>query len=195
MTVVVGLDLSLTGTGIAVACPGETPTVTTITTKGRADATLLERRARLGEIGERITAHLVERGLYRGVVPIPDALVVVEAPAFSRTTGHQHDRSGLWWHVVWGYAACWPLAEVSPTTRARYATGVGGGKGASKDAVLAAVVRRYPNVPVSNNNEADALVLAAMGARHAGHPIDTPPKTHLPALDAVRWPNLEGLRP
>lgn len=113
-------------------------------------------------------------------------LVVVEQPAFSRSTGSMHDRSGLWWLAVAKLRSLdRPVVEVTPTARAKYATGKGN---AGKDAVLAAVVRRYPDVEVTGNDEADALVLAAMGARWAGHPIDDPPKTHLAALEAVRWP-------
>ena len=56
------------------------------------------------------------------------------------------------------------------------------------DAEFIAAARRFPDVEVTNNNEADALVLAAMGARHLGRPIDDMPKSHLTALDAVRWP-------
>lgn len=44
----------------------------------------------------------------------------------------------------------------------------------------------------TGNDEADALVLAAMAHRHLGHPIDELPKTHLAAMDKIRWPGLTG---
>ena len=44
------------------------------------------------------------------------------------------------------------------------------------------------HVDVTNNNEADALVLAAMGADHLGAPLVDLPQTHRAALDAVQWP-------
>ena len=59
------------------------------------------------------------------------------------------------------------VVEVSPTARA-HATGKGT---ARKDAVIAAVESRY-EVGVANDNEADAIVLAAIGARLVGFPIE-----------------------
>jgi crossover junction endodeoxyribonuclease RuvC len=183
---IVGLDLSLTSTGVATIETGdghEHCTVERITSKGSKDATLYQRQARLHNLRLDIC-------LRAGMAD----LVIVEGPSFGQARqGGQHDRAGLWWNVVdwlinnaeadgWGV----PVAEVPPATRSRYATGKGN---AAKDAVLAAVVRRYPQVEVTGNDEADALVLAAMGARHLGHPIeDSLPQTHIAALDAVRWP-------
>ena len=74
-----------------------------------------------------------------------------------------------------------------PTSRATYATGK---DNAGKDAVLAAVVRRYPDVDVTGNDEADALVMAAMGARLLGHPLeDSLPQSHLRALAGLELPD------
>jgi crossover junction endodeoxyribonuclease RuvC len=178
---VIGLDLSLTGTGIASSAGW----VGTITSKGKADATLDHRHSRLHNLRLDIALH-IPSGHTR------PALIVVEAPAYDSRTGHQHDRSGLWWLVVdwlsnseladgWGYR----VVEITTGGVKKYATGKGN---ASKDQVLAAVVRRYPTIEVRNNNEADALVLAAMGARALGHPIDDLPKLNLEAMAAVAWP-------
>lgn len=184
MTAVIGLDLSLTSTGIAVinTDTGDV-TIDRIQSKGTKDATLEERRSRLTTLQYAVQTAITKAHEATEVVSIP--LVVIEQPAFSRQTGHMHDRSGLWWLVVAHAGKWYDVAEVSPTARAKYAAGKGN---ASKDAVLAAVVRRYPQVEVTGNDEADALALAAMGARHLGHPIDDLPKTHLAAMDAVRWP-------
>ena len=176
---VIGLDLSLTATGFALI-EDDTITVRTITSKPHGDS-LADRQARLHNlVADLLLAHL----------PIdPIDLVVIEQPAFSRTTGHHHDRSGLWWLVVdaiWGWREeITPMAEVSPTTLKKYATGKGN---AAKDTVLLATARRFPHVDLRDNNMADALWLAAMGARHLGSPIDDMPKAHLAAMDAVRWP-------
>ncbi|WP_344250995.1 hypothetical protein, partial [Isoptericola hypogeus] len=95
---------------------------------------------------------------------------------------------GLWWLMVHRLLRNdYPVAVVAPPARAKYATGAGN---AAKDKVLAAVVRRYPNVEVTGNDEADALVLAAMGARRLGHAIDDLPKNHLVAMEKVAWPVL-----
>jgi crossover junction endodeoxyribonuclease RuvC len=179
---VIGIDPSLTGTGVA----SSEGWVTTITSKGKADATLDQRHARLHNLRLNIALAINPSGRR------PPDLVVIEAPAYDSRTGHQHDRSGLWWMLVdwlsnekhadgWGYT----VVEVTTGSIKKYATGKGN---ASKDEVLAAVVRRYPDVEVSNNNEADALVLTAMGARHLGHPTDDLPKAHLEAMDKVTWP-------
>lgn len=167
---VIGVDLSLTGTGVACRHGVET-----ITTRGARDDDLTSRHERLLRIREHVLSWC------RGA-----DLVVIEQPAYSRVAGHQHDRSGLWWLTVHAlYALEIPVAEVSPTTRARYATGRGN---APKDEVLAAVVRRFTEPAVSNNNEADALILAAMGHDVLGDPLTSMPLNHRVALDAVVWP-------
>lgn len=177
---VIGLDLSLTATGVALIEDGSI-TVRTITSKPSGDS-LDARQARLH--------NLVANLLTNHMPTDPVDLVVIEQPAFSRTTGHHHDRSGLWWMVVdaiWGWREeITPMAEVPPTTLKKYATGKGN---AAKDAVLLAVARRYPHVDIRDNNMADALVLAAMGARHLEHPVDDVPQLNQTAMAAVRWPS------
>ena len=177
---VVGIDLSLTGTGLAFI--NNDITVRTISSKGRATATITERYERVSAHANRIVANILD-GLPNG-----PRLAVLEQPAQSKgALPGQLDSHGLWWLVMYWLRNEMPVAHVSPSTRPVYATGKGN---AGKDAVLAAVVRRYPNVPVANNNEADALILAAMGARWAGTPIDNPlPQTHLRAMTAPQWPD------
>jgi hypothetical protein len=98
-----------------------------------------------------------------------------------------HDRSGLWWLVVNGlFANDVPVVEITPNQRAKYATGKGTD---DKDKVLAAVIRRYPDVDVTGNDVADALALAAMGRRRLGRPLEESlPKPNLEVMDKVRWP-------
>jgi crossover junction endodeoxyribonuclease RuvC len=177
---VVGLDLSLTSTGIAIVDLESVPVwdVRTIESKGKETASLDERRRRLSALREQITT-----------CARAATLVVIEQPAYSRTVGSMHDRSGLWWLVVdelasWGI----PVAEVGPTKRAKYAAGSGT---AGKDTVLLAASRRYPDVPMTGNDTADATLLAAMGARHLGHPVEKSlPAGHLAAMKDIRWPEL-----
>lgn len=169
---VVGLDLSLTSTGIA------TPAgVYRVTSKGSRGDTLIQRQERLNRLLLRIMELTHEADL-----------AVIEQPAYSRTQGSQHDRSGLWWLVVDAllYRSV-TVVEVAPTARARYATGRGN---AGKDEVLAAVVRRYPNATINGNDEADAYVLMAMGLDCLGCPVVEVPKAHREALDKVAWPEV-----
>lgn len=167
---VIGVDLSLTATGVA--CRHG---VDTITSRGHTEDNLTTRHERLMRVREQVLSWC------RGA-----DLVVIEQPAYSRTAGHQHDRSGLWWLTIHALIALEiPVAEVSPTCRARFATGRGN---APKDLVLSAVVRRFPDHDVNDNNAADALILAAMGHAALGDPIADMPLTHNLALDAVQWP-------
>lgn len=178
---IVGLDLSLTTTGLAAVCDDDTiprwyAVVDRIQTKPDGDE-LADRMRRLDEIVD---------GVHGWVHDAAD-LVVVEGLAYASKSPHATERAGLWWLVVSrllhnGY----PVAIVSPTARAKYATGRGN---APKDAVLAAAIRRYPDVEITGNDEADALVLAAMGARALGHPVDDLPATHLDAMAKVAWPD------
>ena len=168
---VIGLDLSLTSTGVASSL-GWTRRITTKPT----DYTTTF--ARLREIRSRV----------RDCVRNAD-LVVVEGLALGSQTGQHLTRAGLWHLVMESVdAAGIPWTEVPPATLKRYATGKGV---APKDEVLLSVARRFPDWDVTNADEADALVLAAMGADHLGHPLVEMPATHRSALDKVAWP--EGL--
>lgn len=172
---IVGLDLSLTSTGIA-CVDGGTVRLKRVTSKP-SGATLTDRSRRL-------------RGLVATIWPyLRDAdLIMVEGPAYGSKTGSMHDRSGLWW-LVTGRAtgSSLQVVEVPPSCVKTYATGAGN---ADKDRVLAAVIRRYPHVEVDGNDCADALVLAALGARWLGKPLESDlPQHHLRALDKIAWPH------
>jgi crossover junction endodeoxyribonuclease RuvC len=178
--VTVGLDLSLASTGIA-RIVGEQITASRIVPRK------LTGHDRLSYILDAIEDHVEDN----------PALIAVEGPSFgsaagARQAGH-HERGGLWWlvtHALWLDRR--PTAVVPPATLKRYATGKGN---ATKDAVLAAAIRRYQQVSFDGNDQADALILAAMGADHLGHPIATMPTAHRTALTAVQWPPLPTGQP
>ena len=169
---IVGLDLSLASTGIARLRPGHPAEVATLRPAPRSGHPRL--RWLLNSIGTKA---------------IDATVVVIEGPSYGSTTGLQHERAGLWWlvaHQLWKTQI--PYFAVTPSQLKKYAAGTGN---ASKDAVLAAVIRRYGDIPVSDNNQADALVLAAMAADYYGCPIATVPQTHRVALKTVKnWPAL-----
>ena len=170
--IAVGIDPSLTCTGVSLVdtATGAT-TVHSLATTGRKTATLRERHTRIVRI-----ARWVE-----GTVTVPDVgVVAIERLSFGQSAGAHHDRSGLWWMIVDALAGH-QVIEVSPKSLKKYATGTGN---AGKDAVLLAVSRRYPGVAITNNDEADALVLAAMAARAMGHPLEASlPQAHMLAYD------------
>lgn len=172
---VAGLDLSLSATGLCrIQADGTVEDPTVIATKPGGDD-VVKRGARLAVIGRRVV-ELLE----------PIDLVVVEAPAYSSSTGSMHDRSGLWWlvvHTLLTSGKC--VRTVIPQHRAMYATGRGQ---AGKQEVMAAVIKRYPTVNIVDDNAADALVLAAIGRRWLDQPIeDSLPETHLRVMARLAW--------
>lgn len=177
---IVGIDLSLTSTGIAVAEDGEFR-VQRVTSKGTANDTLRQRHSRLSLLTSRVTE----------ATRLAD-LVVIEQPAYSQSGGSHHDRSGVWWLVLDGVInqVGADVVEVPPTTLKKYASGKGN---ASKDDMLTAVIRRYPHIEFSGNDEADAVALMAMGLRAVGSPIEDETKYITEAMAKVAWPPLEGI--
>lgn len=180
---IIAIDPSLTSTGLAVLGPSqEQPywavrTIRSTPPVAPPNPALAQVR-RMEKIVSQLRSSIQE--LAYGVRP---TYFVIEAPAFSRNNGMAHERAGLWW-MIYQMAAGHggPVLVVKPNLRAKYATGNGL---AGKDEVLLAASRRYPGVPMTNNNEADAVVLAAMGARILGTPVDQLPKTHLEAMKTL----------
>lgn len=173
---VIGLDVSMTSTGLV----SSTGRLVTITSKP-GPATLVARTRRLVTLADEILVAVMDEGA-------PD-LVVIEGPSYASQYGKAHERAGLWWLVLERLAVeRLAVAEMAPTARMRYATGKGQAK---KDAVVAAVTRRYPEFQVDSNDLADALVLCAAGRHHLGHCLAEVPKTHALAAEAVAWPSTE----
>jgi hypothetical protein len=173
---VAGLDISLTGTGIATL--GGT---TRVPTTGRRKDTIVQRNARMKHITDTV---LIEVGHVH--------LACVEGPiAYSAPGGSTWDRGGLWWRIV---AALLereiPVAVISPTARAKYATGSGASR---KAAVLEAAQRRYGAI-LPTDDEADALILRAMGMEWLGTPLAQVPDGHRAALAGVQWPDREAVQ-
>ena len=163
---VVGLDLSLTGTGFAVLTldhvrgevrknVGYVPTAPAEGIRGTLD------RFR------KITDRLMNAVPYR-------ALVVIEGPSYGSATaksGKSHERGGLWWNaadILVNGMSC-DMRVAAPSTLKQYTTGRGN---ARKAEVVAWAARAFPEVTLRQDDVADALGLAAIGARLAGWPVD-----------------------
>lgn len=174
---IVGIDPSLTATGVAVLqVESRLWAVHTVASRPVRSAVPadLSMMKRMNSIRDKVET-------LPGLAP---TLAVIEAPAFSKNNGMAHERAGLWWKLYELAAVTWgvPVVVVKPNVRAMYATGKGN---AGKDEVMLAVPRRYPDVQITNNNECDAVVLAAMGARLKGNPVDALPATHLRAMKTI----------
>ena len=182
MTVVLGLDLSLASTGVAVS-RGTGPIITdTLETRGRRGEGYPEREQRIRNVLR----------LVAGAVPFDVDLVVIEAPSYGSNTPGTWDRGGVWWATVMGVRDLGhPVALVPPSNRSLYATGKGN---ASKPTVMASAMRAYPTAVIHNDNEADAVVLAAMGQHWIGAPLASVPPRNTTALDGCLWPSRDLIR-
>lgn len=175
---VIGLDLSLTSTGLAAAGTAPAGGVYSATTRAIRPKKLTGYE-RLRYIKHEVRSTVVQC--------LPD-LVVVEGPSFGSVGKGQHERGGLWWMVTEAIDALGiPIAVAPPTTIKKYATGAGGGPNAGKDQVLLAASRRFDWF-AGGNDEADALWACAMGADHVGEPLVAMPQLNRKALEGVDWP-------
>lgn len=167
-----GLDVSLTSTGVAEILTNGLPRVDTIETK--AIAGLAGTVTRIDSIVEAV----------RTIIP-GDSLVAIESPAYASKFGQSHERAGLWWAIGRSlvHRGCL-VTTVSPNELKKWATGKGT---APKDMVAMHVGRLYPELEIANNNEADALVLAHMGAARGA--VNVPRRAyHVPANFAkIDW--------
>ncbi|MFG2617761.1 hypothetical protein ACGFXC_09030 [Streptomyces sp. NPDC048507] len=163
---VVGLDLSLTSSGIA----GDGWS-THVRTKTRGDYRL---HYLAGQIGDHIKAA---------------DLVVMEGPSFGHAAlaGHE-DMAGLRCLIrVFCHRRQIPYAVIPPSSLKLYATGYGK---AAKGEVRSAVADRYGvhTEGAARYDEADAYVAMAAGMDWLGYPLAPVPEKCAKALAGVKWP-------
>jgi crossover junction endodeoxyribonuclease RuvC len=195
--IVAGLDLSLGSTGIGLIDTDrhlgfKAFRVRSVGIGGRGKETVQSRRERLAwiraEVGNIICS-------YR------PSIVFVEQPALGANSAYGHDISGNWWMTVDRLhdLGC-TVVEVNNTKVKIYATGSGATSGPNKvekKHVIAAVqdTARYGpalarQVDGEGSDVCDAFILAALGARLLGHPVELTklPQTHLRALENIHLP-------
>jgi crossover junction endodeoxyribonuclease RuvC len=171
---IVGVDLSLTATGLAwndgrLRLHGRA---------GLTDLPLMERGAALLALADELRLLLgVGTPGWPGALPPAEwpALVLIETLPTSRTAV-QAERAYLWHEFVRQLVVLGvPVVDVTPGQIKQYVTGHGG---AGKGRVIEQVTRRFPAFETGgDDNLADATVLAAMGADLLGAPLagdDTP---------------------
>lgn len=161
---IIGLDLSLTATGICL----EDGTTLTIRSKHRD-------MERLADI----------RSLVLGVISNTD-LVVIEG--YSYGSPHRSHHLGELGGVIRLalYDASIQYVNIPPTSRAKYATGRGN---AAKPQVVSEISARTGRI-FPDDNQMDAWILRAMALDHYGYPPIDVPQTHRDALNQMTWPEL-----
>ncbi|UEA25173.1 hypothetical protein LK464_03710 [Mycobacteroides abscessus subsp. abscessus] len=162
---VVGLDLSLTGAGIAAL---------DLVTGALSTAVHRSPAPKQDTLGAHVHRH---RALVDGIVAqtlaCDPALVVVEGLRFSVSAQDSSlsRRGFLWWAVVEGLVnAGAPVLEVTPSQIKMLATGKGN---ASKNMIVAEYALRWPDATRDKNvdDRADAAFAAALGAAYLRAPL------------------------
>lgn len=176
---VVGLDPSLTGFGVAGADWADVLRPKKLT--GHDRLTWL-----LNEVTDRVKAA---------------DLAVIEGPAYGQQlqAGH-HERAGLWWLITHAlHRRGIPYAVANPHNRTIYATGVANPAKDQPREKRARVAKGMVHTFVVEQlgiwcegagryDMADAAVFAAMGLDWLGYPLVELPAQQRRALDGVHWP-------
>jgi crossover junction endodeoxyribonuclease RuvC len=175
---VVGVDTSLTGTGLA-SSEGWCRVIGYVDKSKKNPISKLPRLERLAHMNVLLDAVMAGIG-------VPD-LAVLEGAALSKASGGAHERGWLWWRVFERLLdAGIPTGVMSTNQRIHYATGKGRGV---KGVVLEQVVRRWPQWQTcGNDNAADAVVLMAAGRDWLRHRIGEVPTVHRKAVENADWP-------
>lgn len=164
--IVVGVDPSLTSSGIVVLRDGKIELAET--TKNRPELGTIERVWLIRERIESIVRDLrdSECDLIR---ECPD-LIVIEGFSFASKGRSVFDIAYLGWRIREALELLKindniPWIEVPPTQLKLFATGKGN---ANKEIILQQVYKRW-NAEFSDNNQADAFVLAKIGEAYLGN--------------------------
>lgn len=168
---IVGIDPSLTATGIARA-DGGLVTVGSKPTDGTVSAEL----TRVVTLVEQIV-----------IAAQPFDLVVIEAPSFGQgKQAGDHLRAGLWWLLTSRLSAARAeVVRVPPAVLKKLATGKGN---ATKPDMRMALFQRA-GVDCRDDNQVDAWWLRECGRQHFDHPGRLSlPALNLGALAKVQWP-------
>lgn len=186
MTTVIGLDPSLTGTGLAIitTTPPHDPWLLdpvrlhTIASTGKKGASWQQRHDRLVKL----------RNDVMGLIPRDTRLAVIEGPAFAAQGQGVHDRSWYWGKLYDALMSLGiPVAVCPPATRAKFATDRGN---AGKADVAMAISGMWPGLGIRGDDQADALCFASIAAQHIGLPVPYRVlERHKLALSKIEWPS------
>lgn len=183
---VLGLDVSLASTGVAVlGCTPDsrwtvhTYAIPTAGHEGDPEPLVLDRMDYVVSTIGTAAGHA--------------DLIAIERPAFAAKGSAVTTLAGLWWLTyrrVMRYEV--PVLVVPPSSAKKYATGSGN---AAKRDVSRATVRLFPDYETKSGDEDDALILAAIAADMAGLPVPYEQRKYrADALAGITRPdNLEPL--
>jgi crossover junction endodeoxyribonuclease RuvC len=159
----IGLDLSLTSTGVSID-----GVVHAIKSKLRDEPRLIE----------------IRDTILQYVRSCEDPVVILEGFSFGSRNSQAHAIGGLGWIVrVALHEAGIPWTEMAPTARAKLATG----KGNAKKSEVVSHVSARTGIVFKTDDEVDAWVLEEAGLIRAGRARFDWPKANLEALDKVDW--------
>lgn len=173
--VVVGIDLSLTATGLAAVTSDGMHEASTVKSSGKRGDTLVQRAGRIDEIVFRVNDFACH---WRA------DLVVIEGPSIMSKGGSSWDRAWLWGTVVEDLLST-GVAVCPPTVLKKWAAGKGN---ADKAAVAVGVSRLWREIECDSDNEWDALALASMGSQRLGFGVVPDRAHHAACLEKVEWP-------
>lgn len=168
MIEVLGLDLSLTASGIACAAG---PRTFKPFTKGVQ---------RLADVRICVDAELETH---------KDVVAIIEGYSFGSRNGGERlgELGGVIRLLLWSHDT--PFVEIPPNTLKKYATGKGV---ATKPDMRMAMFKRA-GIDEADDNAVDAWWLRQMGLSHyaPSHPDCVPmPASHVEALDKIDWPEV-----
>lgn len=195
--IVAGIDPSLTSAGVAILRDGQ-PVHNGVTRHGydfTGSVTFDKRTDR---------AIYVHNKVIQQIPPDADLVLIEDIPEHGMIMPSLRDRSALWTllHATLRKNMKLPVAVINPQTLKVWITGKGSSRDTGrtkyqrqkedKQLIIDTVESWWPKWTEDNDNLADALGLAAIGAFHLGESMPFEVKSrHHSALEKVSWP--EGL--
>jgi crossover junction endodeoxyribonuclease RuvC len=174
VSTIVAIDPSLTATAVCLIHYGQ-PEVAVSRTKPRGKLTV-----------DKLDRMHAQTAFVAEYAELAD-LILIEAPSFGSMGSATRDLAGLWWllfDTLTSYPA--PIGVVAPSALKKWATGAGN---ADKFRVGQHIGKRWPDLELRSDDEADALGLASMGLQHVGELPWTPTAFQVEALGKVEWNN------
>ncbi|GAA2990396.1 hypothetical protein GCM10017559_08000 [Streptosporangium longisporum] len=162
---VLGLDLSITATGVAYSINPDSVGTATIRPRTRGDERLVEIRNALASD-----------------IAAADLVVIEDLPTHAHGAGITGMVQGAIRVACYDHAT--PFVTIPPATLKKYATGRGN---ATKADMRMALFQRTGQ-DLRDDNQVDAVWLRAAGLEGLGHPVVDLPQAQRAALAKVTWP-------